>query len=48
MIQTTEGYLTETNDILQRIRVLAIQASNGIYTPQDLLKIERPFVVRIQ
>lgn len=40
MIQTTEGYLTETNDILQRIRVLAIQASNGIYTPQDRQMIQ--------
>ena len=29
-LQTTEGYLQETTDILQRVRELAIQASNGI------------------
>nr|MBP3283298.1 flagellin [Treponema sp.] len=28
-IQTTEGYLQETTDIVQRIRELAIQSSNG-------------------
>lgn len=31
-IQTTEGYLQETQDILQRMRELAITSSNGIYT----------------
>jgi flagellin len=40
MIQTTEGYLAETGDILQRIRVLAVQASNGIYTPEDRQMIQ--------
>ena len=30
-IQTTEGYLQETTDIVQRIRELAVQSSNGIY-----------------
>jgi len=40
MIQTTEGYLGETNDILQRMRQLAVQASNGIYTPQDRQMIQ--------
>ncbi|HEY1407034.1 MAG TPA: flagellin [Spirochaetota bacterium] len=42
MIQTTEGYLQETHDILQRIRVLAVQAANGIYTPEDrqLIQVE--------
>lgn len=41
-IQTTEGYLTQTTDILQRIRVLAIQSSNGIYSPKDrqLIQVE--------
>ena len=29
-IQATEGYLGETTDIVQRLRELAIQASNGI------------------
>ncbi|MBO4532891.1 MAG: flagellin, partial [Treponema sp.] len=31
-IQTTEGYLQETTDIVQRIRELAVQSSNGIYS----------------
>jgi len=34
-VQVTEGYLQETQNILQRIRELAIQASNGIYTDED-------------
>jgi flagellin len=40
MIQTTEGFLQETNDIIQRIRVLAIQSSNGIYTDEDRQTIQ--------
>jgi flagellin len=41
-IQTTEGFLAQTSDILQRIRVLAIQSSNGIYSPSDrqLIQVE--------
>lgn len=39
-IQTTEGYLQETTDILQRIRELAIQASNGLYSDEDRLQIQ--------
>ncbi len=35
MIQTTEGFLAQTSDIIQRIRVLAVQASNGIYSAED-------------
>ena len=38
-IQTSEGYLDQTQVILQRIRVLAIQSSNGIYTLEDRQKI---------
>ena len=34
-IQTTEGYLQETTDIVQRIRELAVQSSNGIYSAED-------------
>ncbi|MGL4562515.1 MAG: flagellin [Brevinema sp.] len=34
-IQTTEGYLSETTAILQRIRELSIQSANGIYTDED-------------
>ena len=40
MIQTTEGYLQEVGDILQRIRVLAVQSSNGIYTNKDRQMIQ--------
>lgn len=40
MIQTTEGYLQEVADILQRIRVLAVQSSNGIYTANDRQMIQ--------
>ena len=39
-IQTTEGYLSETQDILHRIRELAIQAANGIYTIEDRMQIQ--------
>lgn len=39
-IQTTEGYLQETSDILNRIRELAVQASNGIYTTEDRMQIQ--------
>lgn len=39
-IQLTEGYLQEVQDILQRVRELAIQASNGIYTPEDRMQIQ--------
>ncbi len=35
MIQTTEGYLQQVAEIVQRVRVLAIQSSNGIYTDED-------------
>lgn len=34
-IQTTEGYLQGTTDSLQRIRELAVQAANGIYSDED-------------
>ena len=40
MIQTTEGFIGEVSDILQRIRVLAIQSSNGIYTGNDRQMIQ--------
>jgi flagellin len=39
-IQTTEGYIQETQDIMQRIRELAVQSSNGIYTAEDRLYIQ--------
>ncbi len=39
-IQTTEGYLQETTDILQRIRELSVQSANGIYTEEDRMQIQ--------
>ncbi|MFP4376392.1 MAG: flagellin [Spirochaetales bacterium] len=39
-IQTTEGYLQESQDIMQRIRELSIQASNGIYSSEDRMQIQ--------
>ena len=39
-IQTTEGYLQEIQDILQRVRELSVQASNGIYTEEDRMMIQ--------
>ena len=39
-IQTTEGYLQETQDILHRMRELAIQSSNGIYSDEDRMQIQ--------
>lgn len=39
-IQTTEGYLQESQDIVQRMRELAVQSSNGIYTAEDRMQIQ--------
>jgi len=39
-IQTTEGYLAETHDIMHRIRELAVQSANGIYSDEDRLQIQ--------
>lgn len=39
-IQTSEGYLQETQDILHRLRELAVQSANGIYTAEDRMQIQ--------
>lgn len=39
-IQATEGFLTETTDILQRVRELSVQSSNGIYSDEDRAMIQ--------
>lgn len=39
-IQTTEGFLQGTQDILQRIRELSVQSANGIYTAEDRMQIQ--------
>jgi flagellin len=41
-VQTAEGYLNQSSQIIQRIRTLAIQSANGIYSNQDrqLIQVE--------
>jgi len=39
-IQTTEGYLQETQDILNRLRELSVQAANGVYSDEDRMQIQ--------
>lgn len=36
LIQTAEGAMNEVHSILQRMRELAVQASNGIYNEEDI------------
>ncbi|MDH5720827.1 MAG: flagellin [Spirochaetia bacterium] len=40
MIQTTEGYMDQISNVIQRIRVLAVQSSNGIYADDDRLLMQ--------
>jgi flagellin len=35
MLQVAEGYMQETTGILQRIRELAVQSANGVYSDED-------------
>jgi flagellin len=39
-IQTAEGYLQESEDIIQRLRELAVQSSNGVYSDEDRMYIQ--------
>jgi len=39
-IQTAEGYLQETQDILHRLRELSVQSANGVYTSEDRQQIQ--------
>jgi len=39
-IQTAEGYLQETQDILHRLRELSVQSANGIYSDEDRMMIQ--------
>jgi len=39
-IQVTEGFLQQTQDIIHRIRQLAVQAANGIYSSEDRMYIQ--------
>lgn len=40
LIQTAEGALNETTDILQRMRELSVQSANGTYTDEDRDQIQ--------
>jgi len=39
-IQASEGFLQTTQDILHRLRELAVQSANGIYTDEDRMQIQ--------
>ena len=39
-IQVAEGYLQESQDIMQRLRELSVQAANGIYSEEDRMYIQ--------
>jgi flagellin len=39
-IQTSEGYLQETQDVIHRLRELSVQAANGIYSAEDRMQIQ--------
>ena len=41
MIQTTEGGLTETHSMLQRLKTLATQSANGTYVDSDRVLIQK-------
>ncbi|ADD67299.1 flagellin domain protein [Denitrovibrio acetiphilus DSM 12809] len=41
MLQTAEGALGEVNTMLSRMRELAVQASNGTYTSNDRVEIQK-------
>ena len=40
LVQTAEGALTEVHDMLNRMKELATQAANGIYTDSDRQKLQ--------
>jgi len=39
-IQTAEGYLQESQDIMHRVRELAVQSANGVYSDEDRMQIQ--------
>jgi flagellin len=44
LIQTADGWLSQTSSALQRMRELAVQASNGVYMPEDRKQIQTEVV----
>ena len=47
-LQTSEGYLQQTTNILQRMRELSVQAGNGVYSDEDrsLINVEMNQLVK--
>jgi flagellin len=43
MLQVADGALASMGDVLQRMRELAVQASNGTYSDNDLLKLDEEY-----
>ena len=41
LVQTTEGALTETHSILQRLKTLAVQSANGTYSDGDRALVQK-------
>jgi flagellin len=39
-IQTAEGYLQQTQEVIQRVRELAVQSANGVYSSEDRMMIQ--------
>lgn len=39
LVQTSEGFLKSSNEVLQRMRELSVQAANGTYTDSDRAQI---------
>jgi flagellin len=39
-LQTAEGYLSETSNILKRVREIAVQSGNGIYSDSDRMQVQ--------
>ena len=39
-VQTTDGFLSQVADILQRVRVLSVQSANGIYHDSDRMLMQ--------
>lgn len=39
-VSTGESYLSETTEVLQRIRELAVQSANGVYSDEDRMQIQ--------
>jgi len=40
LIQTAEGFLQETQNVIHRLRELSVQAANGIYSAEDRIYIQ--------